>query len=572
MPEPAHLNQDYSLRFRAAIICLLIACLTFIIYAPALQGGFVNWDDDVYVYGSQKVRSIDFNSFKWAFTAEVASLWHPLTLISHSFVYAVWGTNPWGHHFVNILFHSFNTSLVFILAVRLIGFYNLGEEGLGKGALVAGTVTALLFGIHPLHVESVAWISERKDVLYTFFYLLGLLTYLKYTISKGSKRHLFYTACLISFILALLSKPAAVTLPIVLLILDCYPLNRLEKKGGLKGAVIEKLPFLLLSVLTSVVTIWASHLGGALWTSGQLPIIAHIFIVVRAYIFYLSKMMMPLNLAPLYPHPVKINFLSSEYIGSMSLFLAISLLSFKKNRLFSAVWLYYIVTLIPVIGVVQAGEQAVADRYSYLPSLGPFLLAGLGIGALFERGLKKRMHLAAIVALFILGGILTSRTLNQISIWRDSISLWSNEIKFFPDLDLPYDNRGNAYAVSGNYQQAIIDYTRAIALNPRYAGTYANRGTVYRNMGKYQQALSDYSRAIELEPENTMAYSNRGDTYNKLGNYQDAIRDYGMAIRLNPQFGEVYYKLGTLYSGIGDTNQAVVHYKKAATLGSRQAH
>lgn len=528
MSESAHLNQDYSLRFRAA---MLIAFLTFLVYLPALQCEFVNWDDDAYIYGNSNIRSVDLDFIKWSFTNSSVGHWLPLTWISFASDYTVWGLDPWGFHLTNIILHSINTFLIFVLAFRLI---QIGSDKgkAGNKPIIAGAVTSLLFGIHPMHVESVAWATERKDVLSLFFFLISILFYTEY-VSRKKKRLLAYGACLFSFILALMAKSMVLTLPIVLLILDFYPLRRITMQGEIiRKAMVEKLPFFALSGLAAVIAVWAAKSSGDLWVPGQLPIVAHIFIVVRAYIFYLSKMMMPLNMAPLYPHPVQINFMSSEYMGSLVLFLAISILSFKKNRLFSAIWLYYIVTLLPVIGVVQAGEQAVADRYSYLPSLGPFLLAGLGIGTIFERSLKKGVHLATFFVLLILGGILTGRTLSQISIWHDSITLWSHEIKFFPDLDLPYDNRGNAYAMSGNYQQAINDYSRAIALNQGYAGTYTNRGTAYRSMGNYQQALSDYNRAIELEPENAMAYRNRGDTYNKLGNYQDAIRDYGMAIRL----------------------------------------
>jgi hypothetical protein len=384
-------------------MALVVAFITFMVYFPTFNNDFVNWDDNVYVYENQGIRSIDFWFLKWSFTAVVSSNWHPLTMFSHALDYALWGLDPWGHHLTSIIFHTFNTLLVFILVVRLSEYRRAGETGIssdfagpGKKALIAGIVTALLFGIHPVHVESVAWVSERKDVLSAFFFLLSVLAYLKYTSSRDSKRSIFYGACLILFIMALMSKPMAVTLPVVLLILDCYPLGRLTLGGGLRGArwlVIEKVPFFVLSLLSSLITLWAQHTSGAITTLGVTPLTTRILVAMRAYVFYIYKMVLPTDLAPFYPYPRTVEFFAVEYSVSFILLIVITSLclwSSKRNGLFLAVWFYYLVTLIPVIGIVRVGLQAAADRYTYLPSLGPFLLAGLGAGAAFGISSKKR--------------------------------------------------------------------------------------------------------------------------------------------------------------------------------------
>lgn len=601
--------------YRIFGISFFIALITFIVYLPALQNGFVNWDDYTYVYKNQNIRSLDLAFLKWSLTATVGKLWHPLTLVSLAWDYALWGLNPIGYHLTNILLHTLNTFLVFILITRLMEQSSPKKAILLNKGLVAAVITAILFGIHPLHVESVVWISERKDVLSAFFFLTSLLTYLKYTSCKGSKKNLFYGVCLLLFIMALLSKPMAITLPIVLLILDFYPLKRLEIDGirNARWVVVEKLPFFVLSILVALITIWISHSEDILMTLEKYPITNRILITFWAYIFYLSKMIMPLNLAPLYPLPLKPNFFTIEYAGSVIL---LSLLTFvcirsllRRGRLFFTVWMYYIVLLIPVIGIVKVGKQAAADHYTYLASLGPFFLAGLGTGYLLERYSGKRYKLAIIGILAFISLFLTETTLRQISVWKDSITLWSHEIRLFPDTtETAYANRGNAYYELGNYQQAITDYEKAIEINPKYLLAYYNRGNTYyelgnyafaindynhilkfgkinpknavvynargnayKNAGDFRQAINDYNTAIGLNYEYAIAYYSRGNTYYLMGDYQQAERDYNTAIKFDPWNAITYYELGMVYSQLGNNNKAFISYKKAAGLGLKEA-
>ena len=549
----------------------LIAFITFAIYLPALRNGFVNWDDDLYIYENQKIQTIDVIFFKWIFTAVVAALWHPLTLFSYAVDYAIWGLNPLGYHLTNIFFHTANTFMVFVLVIHLIkcsshnklnSFMPLFHKERSKeySPLIAGALIAFLFGIHPLRVESVVWISERKDVLCAFFFLSSIFLYLKYASSFSSKRHLFYAASLISFILSLLSKPMAVSLPVVLLILDFYPLNRFT--NGLKGIkvikviLIEKLPFFLLSIIISLITIWASNVGAALEGLETLPLLTRFLVAARTSIFYLLKMVLPLNLAPIYPYPIKIDSFAIEYFGSVSLLIIITILCLwllRKGRLFMAIWLYYIATLAPVIGIVQVGIQSAADRYTYLPSLGPFLLAGLGVAAVFERCSKKTMQVLMVVALFLALSTLGIRTVKQVAIWNDSITLWSHEIKLYPGKVLAaYNNRGKAYGGLGNYHEAIKDYNKVIELNPKYADGYHARGNIYLKLGNYQQAVGDYTFAIQLKTKYYKeAYSNRGIANYNIGDHQQAINDFNNAIMLDPQDKTAYDNREIVYQKIG---------------------
>lgn len=556
----------------AWIAAFLVALITFIVYLPALRNGFVNWDDHHYVLENPIMQSFDLQFLKWSLTAAVGALWHPLTLISLASDYAVFGLNQWGYHLTNIIFHTLNTVLVFILVGQLLEYGGFRVNKADKGPLIAGTATALLFGIHPLHVESVAWISERKDILCAFFYLSSLIAYLKYTSYRDSKRPIFYITSIIFFIMALMSKPMAISLPIVLLILDFYPLKRLRTGRAIDIKIwIEKLPFFVLGLLSSIAALWIHNVDSGLVSLEALPFIARIFIVVRTYIFYLLKMLLPNNLAPLYPLPIKINYFDLEYILSFIVLLLLAsfcLWSLKRNRGYTAVWLYYLVTLIPVIGIIKVGDQAAADRYTYLPSIGPFLLAGLAIAALLGKYTARRNHLAVIAVLLLISGILGIKTVRQISIWKDSITLWSYEIRLFPDSQCAaYNNRGIAYNSEGQYDKAIQDYDRAIALKPDLATAYNNRGVAYYNKGQYDRAIQDHNKAIILKPDYVDAYNNRGTDYDGKGQYEMAIKDYNKAIALNQDFAMAYNNRGFTYYNKGQYDRAIPDFQKACNMG-----
>lgn len=553
------------------VIAIVLCGVTFFVYSPSLQNGFVNWDDSEYVYENPNIRTIDFKLLKWSLTAVVGALWHPLTLLSLAMDHALWGLTPWGYHLTNVLFHTFNTFLVFIVVVKLVGCGSFEKGVSNEKALISGTVTALLFGIHPLHVESVAWVSERKDVLSAFFFLLALLAYLKYVSLIGHKRYIAYGASLFLFVLALLSKPMALSLPVVLLILDFYPLKRITTGMARKNILAEKLPFFLLSILSGVITIWAHRSVEALGPIETYPLMARIFVAAHSYLFYLFKMIIPLNLAPFYPYPFRENVINFAYVGAFIIFLIITFVcirSLNRYKIFFAVWFYYVVTLIPVIGIIKVGEQAAADRYTYLPSLGPFILAGLGISCLFDK-YKKREHRIAIIGVLILAsGFFAVKTIRQNSVWKDSITLWSHEIKLFPDkAAVAYINRGKALVDIGSYQPALTDFNDAIRINPLYAYAYYNRGHLYYDKDVYRQALMDYSKAIEINPRYANAYGNRGNIYYLLGNYPEAIKDYIKTIELKPEAAMPYYNLGLLYSKLEDSEKAQYYFSRAKSLG-----
>lgn len=563
MEEPLKTIRLSAKPQRAAMaVALLTAIITFLVYTPSLQSGFVNWDDPMYVYDNQYIRSIDMNFFKAIFTKAIAANWHPLTILSLALDYTVLGVNPQIYHFTNILLHALNTFLVFILTFRL----SSGKfDPKGPGVLVAGSITAFLFGLHPLHVESVAWISERKDVLSTFFFLLSVLAYLKYCAGTSKKT---YLASLLFFILALMSKPMAITLPLVLLVLDLYPLQRAADFKAFNRAVYEKTPFFAFSLLFAILTLWAQRQGGALGSFDFYPFHIRAANAVRATVFYLYKVAFPFNLAPLYPFPDNISLLSPEYLASFALalmMLVFCVLAFKRHRVFPAVMLYYVITLLPVSGVIQVGPQVAADRYTYLPLIGPFMLLGLGAGILFEAGKVKRVAMiAASVALLVFFAFLTVR---QEAVWKDSLALWSQEIKNYPKVPLAYYNRGLAYKNSGDTAQAIFDYDKALSLNPKYIPPYINRGIAYGEIGRFDLAVENFNTAILIDPNYGRAYLNRGYVFLKTGDYRGAIKDLKAAERLGFDSGFTYYNLGLAHKKLGEDAVAGYYFKKAAALG-----
>lgn len=566
-------------------VALLVAIVTFIVYLPSLNNEFVNWDDEEYVYKNLNIRQLDLDFFRWIFQFHKAN-WHPLTWLSHAIDYQIWGLNPMGHHLSSIILHSMNTFLVSILTVLLILRVKLSEssfpktnEGLFTRAIIAGGVTALLFGIHPLHVESVAWVAERKDVLSTFFVLLSLIFYVNYVIrQESSKQSLYYSASLIFFILALMSKPMAVTLPVILVILDIYPFQRFSFRKGIKeqqGVIIEKIPFFFFSVISTILTIMAQHAGGAIKSFEMYPLYNRIAVAIKGLFFYLEKMVFPSKLSPYYPYPKDVSFLSPEYMISIIAVVTISLfcvLSWKRGKkIFSAVWVYYVVTLLPILGIIQIGKQAAADRYTYIPSIGIFLLTGIGISIIIERiknspyplMRNKMIFPIPLVLLFCLMGALTVK---QIEIWKNSIVLWSSVIKRFPDDAVAYINRANAYLIKGNYRESIKDFDMAIKLNPSYPPAYLNRALAYKRLGKREEALSDLNRVIEINPQYSEGYNNRGLIYRALGDYKSAIKDFSMAIELHSGYSALYFNRAGVYFELGDYKNALKDLDKAIEL------
>lgn len=585
---PAKSDNRYAL-----LGAVIVAIITFFVFYPALNNGFVNWDDPYYVYRNPNIRSLDL---VWAFTAEVSSNWHPLTLISHTLDYAIFGLNPRGHHLTSNLLHSLNTFFVALLFyyLTLVGMKKEAALGGPDGsnetnstrqktlfALAASLITALCFGIHPLRVESVVWISERKDLLYALFYILSTLAYIKYATmaeKNMAANKKFYALSLFAFMLSLLSKPMAISLPLVLIIMDTYPLRRAslaEMLGKKKKILLEKAPFFLLSIISAILTIRAQAGSGAMSTLENAPVITRLLVSCRAYIFYIYKTIVPIKLAPIYPYPGSANPMTGELIGGVIILISLSLILLwylREKKLFGALWLYYLITLLPAIGIVHVGRQSAADRYTYLPGLALLFFFGLFTARLIT-GKKPWLRSITIIIVTIISILLGAKTVKQEAIWRDSITLWSYEIGLYGELSpaVAFRNRGLALQERGEFGAALGDFDKAIKIDPMHEGAYGNRGLSYQNMGNFPAALRDYDRAIEIDPLDKTAINNRGTALGTLKRYNEAKRDFERVIEIDPNHISAHNNLGKLYKIQDNRELSIIYHKKAAELGSEWA-
>jgi protein O-mannosyl-transferase len=579
-------------------LAISVALITFIVYLPTLRNGFVNWDDDIYVVDNPHIRSFDVSFVRWAFLDFHASNWHPLTWISHALDRLVWGFNPLGHHLSSIFIHAINSLLVVILISKLLEAANecTSDSSLkhflaGRTILITAGVTGLLFGIHPLHVESVAWISERKDLLCGLFYLLSVIMYLKHaqtvnpdldlrTVSSGIFTR-YYLTSLGLFSLALLSKPMAVTLPIILLLIDWYPMTRLQNLRDLFWASLEKLPFLALSVASAIITIFAQKAGESIVSISSVPLTTRLLVASHALASYLWKTIVPLNLLPFYPHPINVSLYSAPYLATVCFSIVVTatcLILLNKKRFWTAMWGCFVVTLLPVLGILQVGGQSIADRYMYLPGIVPFLLIGLAFAKGFQqtgsdsvRGSWVIQLAFRIVAVMIMV-LLVYLTIMQIGIWKSSIDLWNTVIRKEPNtIPLAYYNRGQAFMGMGEFEKAIEDYSSAIIINPIYVEAVYNRGIAFEKTGQIELAIKDFERTISLRPSSFQASNNLGVAYGKLANFEQAISQFNRSLDINSSDPGTYFNRGYTYAIIGKYDKALEDFNTAIGLNRQFA-
>jgi protein O-mannosyl-transferase len=584
-----NITMNKSLKTKS-FIASLVAVITFIVFSPALQNEFINWDDNEYVYDNPFIRSLDARLLKSAFGGFYAANWHPLTWISHAIDYAIWGLNPLGHHLTNNILHALNTMMVVFLVMQLMevlrkteGNNRLSWSFLNDRTIgITGAITGLLFGLHPLHVESVAWVAERKDLLCALFFVLSVTVYAGDVQRESAQEtvvsRLFnarYFLAMGFFVLALMSKPMAVTLPAVLLIVDWYPFGRIQSLKTLVLACVEKLPFIALSVISSVVTILAQKAGGTMALTELVPLSTRVIVAAKALITYLWKIIVPLNLVPYYPYPENVSLLSLEYFFPMVLVIGITIFCIvfsKKQKLWLSGWGYYVIMLLPVIGIVQVGSQSMADRYTYLPSLGPFLIIGViaakvyaKVTALNQRGVILRIaSLLIALAMLIL---ISYATVGQIGIWKNSTVFWSYLIEKEPErAPMAHNNLGTVYASQGQFDRAIPEYQAALRLKPDFAEAHNNFGDAYSSQGQLDKAIPEYQAALRLKPDFAQAHYNLGLAYASQGQFDRAIPEYQAALRLKPDFAEAHNNLGDAYSSQGQLDRAIVEYQTALRL------
>jgi tetratricopeptide (TPR) repeat protein len=526
---------------RPRLLALLLAFITLAAFLPATRFAFVNYDDNDYVTANPPVQQgLTWAGVKWAFTTYHASNWHPLTWISHMLDCTLFGLNPGGHHLVNVLFHTANTVLLFGLLLRL------------TGALWPAAFVAALFAWHPLHVESVAWIAERKDVLSTFFALLTLLAYAKFVAeskAQSPKAKVFFALSLLAFAFGLLAKPMLVTLPFVLLLLDFWPLARVagvrlkvagSEQRNLQLATFqlqlwEKWPFFFLTALSCALTLVAQsqvvHGGAAVATLNMVPLHYRLENMPVAYVEYLLKLIWPSPLAVFYPLADRIPL--ARVAGAAGLLLALSGGVWRGHRAQPYLlvgWLWFLGTLVPVIGLVQVGGAALADRYSYFSSIGIFIIVAFGANEMAKKFSGGGKFLAG-AALIVLASCLGA-TEKQLGYWRDSETLFRHDLAVTADNDIARNNLANALEHAGDLPAALVEAQAAVKLAPERAALHINLGNLLARSGRHPEALAAYSAAIQRQPREAGGHLGAGDELTMMGDYPGALKEFAAAARL----------------------------------------
>ena len=568
------------------IIYIVLAAAVLAVYWQVHQFDFVNIDDNIYVTENYHIKSgITLASIRWAFGNRYGDLWNPLVWLSLMADYELYGLHAGGYHVTNLIFHILSTLLLFWLFHRMTG-------ALWKSAFVAA-----FFALHPLHVESVAWVSERKDVLSAFFWMLTLCFYVVYTEKQSVQRYLLVV---FSFVLALLSKPMVVTLPLIMILLDYWPLRRFENQNRLSDTIVwqlkEKLPLMLLSLLLVVATFYTP---GDNASYELLPLQTRLANAPVAFVTYLAKTFWPQDMAIFYPFPSQIPVWQTTGAILLIIIMTAAVLATAKRlpHLFVG-WFWFIITIAPVIGILQIGDFAMADRYHYLPSIGIAIMLAWGIPHCIKREVLRKNILWPVALVFLAS--LAFLAWQQCAYWKNNIELWNHAIQATEDnymahnnLGLalftegkaneaiahynqvirirPFDtvprhNKGVVYTRSGQYQMAIENYDEAIRVNPDDAEAYHAKGNIYLGLGQHQKAVGNLSKAIALKPDNPAIYYNRGTAYIHLAQYQQAIADYSKAVALNPAYFDAYNNRAFIYLRLGRYQQAVEDYSQAIRL------
>jgi Tfp pilus assembly protein PilF len=591
------------------LLALLLTLGTIVLYWPAMQCDFVNLDDGLHVTSNVLIQNgLTWAGVKWVLGHPVANNWHPLTALSHMAVCQMCGLNPWGHHLTNVLLHALNAGLLFVLLQQM------------TGAAWRSLLVAALFAAHPLRVESVAWVTERKDVLSGFFGLLALAAYARYA-ARGqrsgvrSRGSFSYPLSLFFLALGLMSKPMLVTWPFVMLLLDYWPLKRMQnvecrmqngegrtqkaevsgqrsEVGGTLHAprstlhaslltaqsqiancksqiflplLLEKIPFLVLAAGMSVVTFVVQQRGGALSAGESLPLGARVGNAPISYCRYLGKLFWPTDLAVIYPHPGR--WALGKVVAAVGLIAIISVLVWMRRRRYPYLvvgWLWYCGTLVPVSQVIQTGGHAMADRWTYIPSLGVLFLAVWGA---WELTRSWRYHaLASWVTGGLAIGLCVVLTRHQIGYWRNSEALLRHALAVTENNELAHRNLGVALYGNGQIDEAIRQFREGARLRPDYAHSHYNLGIAFDKKGQIDEAIRELREALRLDPDYADAHYNLGVAFYQQGRTAEAISQFREALRLDPDHAEAHNNLGTALGLKGQTDEAIHHFQEALRL------
>jgi tetratricopeptide (TPR) repeat protein len=563
-PSPTQSNGWWA---AIALVALNIA-----VYQSLRHSDFVRFDDPDYVtHNPQVTAGLTLRGLTWAMTTGHAANWHPLTWLSHMIDVQLFGLSPGPHHLMNLLLHALNTVLLFVALRRM-------TSSVARSAFVAA-----LFAVHPLHVESVAWVSERKDVLSAFFWMLTLLAYAAYARRVNVRR---YTLVVFCFVLGLLAKPMVVTLPFVLLLLDVWPLRRMALwrdgqrvisagDGALAIRLLgEKLPLFALAAASSIATVIVQRRGGAVGNLSAYPLGLRLENAIVNYVAYIWKMIWPARLSAFYPYRQSLSVWVVCAAALLLIAVTVAVVRGARSRPYLLVgWLWYLGTLTPVIGVVQVGLQSMADRYTYIPLIGLFIIIAWGVGDLAERWvLPRRTALAAAAALVLAACATTARS--QTETWRNSLTLWQHAVDVTSNNAYAQYNLGVVLVQAGRVDEGIARFREALRIDPGYADVHIDMGNALSDRGAADEALAEFATVVRLRPDYADARVAYGNLLRARGRNDDAIVQYREALRLDSTLASAHNELGNALTSEGQFADAMTEYTQAVRLapGFAEAH
>jgi tetratricopeptide (TPR) repeat protein len=577
-----------SRSWRVAGICAVLVTLVFIVFGQTVSHGFVNFDDNYYVYENPMVlRGLSFDGFRWALTFGQIGHWHPLTWVTHMLDCQLYGMWAGGHHLTNVILHAVAVVLLFLVLLQM------------TGALWRCAFVAAAWAIHPLRVESVAWIAERKDVLSAVFFMLTLGAYVRYVRKPSTSRYLLIV---IAFALGLMSKNMLITLPFLLLLLDYWPLRRLNEPSQLYQRLREKLPLFALSAISCVITFLVPE---KLISTYDLPLWLRVENAFVSYCIYLWQTIWPAGLAPFYPNPTHA-FPLWEVVGSFALLCVVSAAAFRVRKTYPWLligWLWFVGMLVPVIGLVQISSYSHADRYTYLPQIG-LCFAGTWMAADWAGQQRERRFTLGSVALVILCALLIAGW-RQTAYWRDNETLWAHAlectrdnwaahndlgtalfkkgrideaiaqfreaVRINPDDGEAHNNLGSALFQNGSAEEAIAQFREAVRINPAIADAYSNLGIALYQLGRTEEAVAQYREALKIDPTNAEAHCNLGVVMFHQGHIREAMAQYLEALRTNPAYADAHYNLGNALFQQGRTEEAMAEFREALRINPAHA-
>ena len=543
------INKSKSLSF--IFVTFSIAVLTFIVFSPSLKCGFTNWDDERFIVQNPLIVNKTVEVKKIFTSILTESDYYPVTIISFAFNYKLCKFDPFGYHLCNLLFHIFNSLLVLIFIFILT-----------KRNLLMASIVALFFAIHPMHVESVTWVTERKDVLFMFFFLIGLICYMFY---REKKRKILYVVIIISFTLSCLSKGTAVVFPFILLLIDYLLSNRITKK-----MLVEKTLFFLIS-LTFILITYRLHFNNIININiPQKTFMQRILFASYDLLWYIFKEFIPNNLSAFYVYPLKGNIPFAFYLSPFILVICVAAIYFfmrnQKEIIFGFLFYFFSIVLMLQFIPTGNGDFNMADRYNYLPSVGLLFVVAHFANIVWKK--KKNFRYLLIGITITVSLVFSFQTFARTKVWLNSETLWTDAINKNPDhCFMGYYCLGDYYQfIKNDIEKALSDYNRTIEINPNYSMVYNNRGLIYFYQHKYELAIKDFNKAIILNPNNMKAYCSRVLNYEKTGQYEIAIREYNKVINASPNYYLTYYNRGVIYLNSKQYDLAIADFTQSIKL------